>query len=93
MSGSRDPTVCKCGTTPHGVRSWLSQELAGARVVVVDGGLASELEARGADLSSNLWSAALLSTTEGAALVRDTHLSYFEAGARVAITATYQVRA
>jgi homocysteine S-methyltransferase len=58
------------------------------RVVVVDGGLATELERRGNDLSSALWSARLLSDAPDEILA--VHRSYFDAGAEVAITATYQ---
>jgi homocysteine S-methyltransferase len=55
---------------------------------VLDGGLATELEARGHDLSDRLWSARLLLSEPDA--IEDVHLAYFRAGARVAITASYQ---
>jgi len=55
---------------------------------VVDGGLATELERAGADLSGGLWSARLLA--ERPELIRQVHRSYFEAGADIAITASYQ---
>lgn len=58
------------------------------RVVVLDGGLATELERRGHDLSSKLWSAELLATDPDAIL--DVHRAYFTAGAEVATTASYQ---
>ena len=57
-------------------------------VVVLDGGLATELEARGHDLSDRLWSARLLLTDPEA--IEAVHLDYFRAGARVATTASYQ---
>jgi homocysteine S-methyltransferase len=57
-------------------------------VVVLDGGLATELEARGIDLSGRLWSAHLLVTDPDA--IEEIHLDYFRAGARVATTASYQ---
>ena len=57
-------------------------------VVVLDGGLATELEARGHDLSDRLWSARLLLTDPAA--IEDVHLAYFRAGAQVATTASYQ---
>ncbi len=57
-------------------------------VVVVDGALATELEARGADLHDPLWSAKVL--LEQPELIRAVHNAYFDAGADVAITATYQ---
>jgi homocysteine S-methyltransferase len=57
-------------------------------VVILDGGLATELEARGFDLSDRLWSARLLLTHPDA--IEDVHLDYFRAGAQVATTASYQ---
>ena len=56
--------------------------------VVLDGGLATELERRGADLRDGLWSARML--IEEPELIERTHAAYFEAGAEVAITASYQ---
>ena len=57
-------------------------------VLVLDGGLATELERRGHDLSDLLWSARLL--IEAPDEIVATHLAYFRAGARVATTASYQ---
>jgi len=56
--------------------------------LVLDGGLATELAARGFDLSDALWSARLLADAPEA--IEAVHLDYFEAGADVAITASYQ---
>lgn len=56
--------------------------------VILDGGLATELEARGHDLSDRLWSARLL--VEDPAAIEAVHLAYFLAGAQVATTASYQ---
>jgi homocysteine S-methyltransferase len=56
--------------------------------VVLDGGLATELEARGHDLSGHLWSAKVLAHDPEA--VVDAHIAYFRAGAQVATTASYQ---
>jgi homocysteine S-methyltransferase len=56
--------------------------------LVVDGGLATELERRGADLRDHLWSARLL--RDDPDLIRAVHLAYFRAGAEVAISASYQ---
>jgi homocysteine S-methyltransferase len=56
--------------------------------VVLDGGLATELENRGADLDHFLWSARLLA--EAPDLIREVHQDYFSAGADVVATATYQ---
>lgn len=55
---------------------------------VLDGGLATELEARGADLSDDLWSARLL--RDDPEMIEQVHWAYFEAGADCAITASYQ---
>ena len=60
-----------------------------AHVVLLDGGLATRLEARGHDLSDSLWSARLL--LEQPQEVRAAHADFFAAGARVAITASYQL--
>lgn len=57
-------------------------------VVVLDGGLATELEARGADLSDELWSARLL--LDDPASIVDVHRAYVDAGADVVIGASYQ---
>lgn len=65
----------------------LAEELR-AGPVVLDGGLATELEARGHDLSSALWSARLL-VDDPEAIVQ-AHAAFFAAGARVATTASYQ---
>lgn len=56
--------------------------------VILDGALATELEARGADLRDELWSARVL--IERPELIRAVHADYFRAGADVATTATYQ---
>ncbi|MYT34313.1 MULTISPECIES: homocysteine S-methyltransferase [unclassified Streptomyces] len=65
----------------------LAQALA-AGPVVLDGGLSNQLEAQGHDLSDALWSARLLAE-EPEAVVR-AHQTYYEAGAQVAITSSYQ---
>ena len=57
--------------------------------VVLDGGLGTLLESHGHDLSSSLWSARLL--VEDPDAIRRAHAEYFAAGARVAITSSYQV--
>lgn len=58
------------------------------RPLVLDGGLATLLEAHGHDLTSALWSAQLLVQNPGA--ITAAHREYFRAGAQVAITASYQ---
>jgi homocysteine S-methyltransferase len=57
-------------------------------VLVSDGGLATELEARGNDLSDSLWSARLL--MDAPDQIRDAHLAFFRAGAVIATSASYQ---
>ncbi|GAA3145854.1 hypothetical protein GCM10020001_081160 [Nonomuraea salmonea] len=56
--------------------------------LVLDGGLATQLESLGADLRDELWSARLL--LEEPELIRRAHACYFAAGADVATTASYQ---
>ena len=56
--------------------------------VLLDGAMATELEARGCDLADSLWSAKVL--MENPQLIYDVHLDCFRAGAQVAITASYQ---
>jgi homocysteine S-methyltransferase len=62
--------------------------LAQRPLVILDGALATELERRGADLADPLWSAKCL--IERPDLIRAVHLDYFDAGADIATTATYQ---
>ncbi|SNS51313.1 homocysteine S-methyltransferase [Geodermatophilus pulveris] len=57
--------------------------------VLLDGGLATELEAQGHDLSSALWSARLLRDDPEAVVAA--HAAFAAAGAQVATTASYQV--
>ncbi|MNB64868.1 Homocysteine S-methyltransferase [compost metagenome] len=59
--------------------------------IVLDGAMATELEARGCYLADSLWSAKVL--VENPELIREVHLDYFRAGAQVAITASYQATA
>ena len=56
--------------------------------VVLDGGLSTALEERGADLGGSLWTARLLA--EEPERIAEAHRAYFRAGARVATTASYQ---
>lgn len=56
--------------------------------LVIDGALATELEARGHDLSHPLWSGKTLKEKPEA--IKQVHLDYFLAGADIAITASYQ---
>ncbi|GAS76704.1 homocysteine S-methyltransferase [Salmonella enterica] len=56
--------------------------------LLLDGAMATELEARGCDLADSLWSAKVL--VENPQLIREVHLDYYRAGAQCAITASYQ---
>ena len=62
--------------------------LAEDTVLVADGGLATELEARGHDLSDALWSARLL--LDAPQEIVAAHLSFLRAGAKIVTTASYQ---
>src|SRR3954451_1384943 len=65
----------------------LADALAGGPVVL-DGGLSTELESRGCDVSSALWSARLLRDDPGAIVAA--HAAFAAAGTQVATTASYQ---
>ena len=56
--------------------------------LILDGGLATELEKMGFDLNTHLWSAQILDSNPEA--IRNVHLSYLEAGADCITTASYQ---
>jgi homocysteine S-methyltransferase len=68
-------------------RGSLAEAMAGG-VVVLDGGLASQLARTGHDLSDELWSARLLADDPDAIVAA--HEVFFAAGASVATTASYQ---
>ncbi|MFG3505034.1 homocysteine S-methyltransferase [Streptomyces sp. NPDC047821] len=59
-----------------------------AAPLVLDGGLSNQLEAAGHDLGDELWSARLLADRPEALVAA--HLAYYEAGASVATTSSYQ---
>jgi len=62
--------------------------LSQQQCIILDGGLATELEAQGHDLSSALWSALLLRDKPQAII--DAHRAFFESGANCTISASYQ---
>ena len=62
--------------------------LESGSVLLCDGGLATELEARGHDLSDPLWSARLLA--DDPRQIVAVHAAFFRAGAQIATTASYQ---
>ena len=57
-------------------------------LMILDGGLATELERRGHDVSGRLWSAEVLRTDPAA--IEQLHYDYYAAGANVATSASYQ---
>jgi homocysteine S-methyltransferase len=61
---------------------------ASDRLIILDGGMSNALEERGHDLSDALWSARLL--RDDPAEIAAVHRAYYEAGAMVATTASYQ---
>lgn len=66
----------------------LTPFLSNNGTLVLDGGLATELERKGFDLNDPLWSAKLL--LEAPEAIRAVHRDYLSAGADCIITATYQ---
>jgi homocysteine S-methyltransferase len=60
-----------------------------AKLRVLDGGMASELEFLGADISGPLWSAHVLE--EAPEKIVAVHRAYVDAGAEILLTASYQV--
>ena len=81
---------CSCGGHPISKvpPDRFSALLAHQGFILLDGGLATELERRGHDLNDPLWSAKVLIDDPGAILAA--HLAYLEAGADCVTTATYQ---
>jgi homocysteine S-methyltransferase len=69
-------SVLSCGTEP---------------VLVLDGGLSTELERRGHDISGRLWSAQLLLDAPEAVL--EAHHAFLAAGAQILTSASYQASA
>lgn len=56
--------------------------------LLIDGAMSTALEQLGADTNNSLWTASVLANQP--ALVKKVHQEYFKAGARLAITDTYQ---
>jgi homocysteine S-methyltransferase len=67
----------------------LSQWQRSQEVLILDGGLGTELERRGHDTSGTLWSGRVLLENPGA--IEQVHYDYFAAGADCVVTASYQV--
>ena len=66
----------------------IARFLAAQGTMILDGGLATELEARGHDLDDELWSARLLA--EDPEAIRQVHLDDLAAGADCIVSASYQ---
>ncbi|XP_078149647.1 homocysteine S-methyltransferase 2-like [Carex rostrata] len=84
--GSGTTTTTTAVVDPTALMRDFLRETGGC--AVLDGGLATELEANGADLNDPLWSAKCLISSPH--LIRKVHLDYLEAGANIIITASYQ---
>jgi homocysteine S-methyltransferase len=56
--------------------------------MILDGGLATELEKRGQDVTTPLWSAYILQTAPS--VIEQVHYDYYAAGSQCAISASYQ---
>ena len=65
-----------------------SELLHEKKLVVIDGAMATELEARGCDINDALWSAKVLA--ENPEMIGQVHYDYYAAGADVGISASYQ---
>lgn len=74
--------------TPKFTFSSLEDFLKSNLVLPIDGGLGTELENRGVDVGSTLWSSVVLITEPKS--VEDLHYDYYKNGAKVAITCSYQ---
>ena len=70
------------------LKSAFAEALARPAPILLDGGLATQLEAQGCDIGNALWSASLL-TTDTQAIV-DATRAYLDAGAECIATASYQ---
>lgn len=62
--------------------------LAAGQPVVIDGGLATQLEAQGCDINNALWSASIIQSDP--LQIVAAHRVYLDAGAQVIISASYQ---
>lgn len=67
----------------------LATQIAAGRTIVLDGGIGTHLGARGNDITGSLWSAGVLRDNPDE--VKAAHRDFFQAGAMVATTCSYQV--
>ena len=66
---------------------WLNAKLVAGEILIIDGAMGTELEARGVPMHARAWSGAAIKTHPDA--VRATHVDYIRAGARVIIANTF----
>ena len=62
--------------------------IAEHKLITLDGAMATELEKKGMNLNDPLWSARVLA--ENPKAIKEVHLSYLKAGAKIIITSSYQ---
>ncbi len=67
--------------------AWLDRRIAAGEVIVIDGAMGTELEARGVPMDRSVWSGAAV--IEHGDMVRAIHEDYIRAGAEVIITNTF----
>lgn len=65
-----------------------TEQLQRRKTLLLDGGLATQLEAQGCDISNELWSASLLQSNPNA--IVQAHKAYLASGADCIATASYQ---
>lgn len=65
-------------------KTWLEKQ----KYVIIDGAMSTPLEQKGLELNHKLWTAKVL--LDKPEKITEVHREYFEAGANVAITASYQ---
>ena len=66
---------------------WLNAKLTAGEILIIDGAMGTELEARGVPMHAKAWSAAAIKTHPD--VVRETHADYIRSGARVIISNTF----
>jgi len=72
----------------HEAKTVFAAAISEHRPIILDGGLATQLEAQGCDISNALWSASLLATDTQA--IVNAGRAYLDAGAECIATASYQ---
>ena len=74
-------------TRPATGPAWLDRRIAAGEVILTDGAMGTELEARGVPMDPSVWCGAAM--MEYGAVVRAIHEDYIRAGAEVVITNTF----